>query len=153
VHQFALKTWFFQDDFAWLGLRLGVNSSSDLLRAMFSPKAEGTVRTLSERVYFLIFPALFGLNVAPFKVWTFLTELANIALLSQIARRLTGSPLAGFLAAILWTANAGERKYWVWQWIVFLLGFGVRRSCSLPRTSRSSPRRPILITKRTSEVH
>ncbi len=159
VHQFALKTWFFQDDFAWLSLRLGIDSPSDLVHALFSPKAEGTVRTLSERLYFLVFPSLFGLNVVPFKVWTFLTELANIALLIQIARRLTGSPLAGFLAAILWTANAGlalalgwssayneiafafiillafrlllqyidtgQRKYWIWQWIVFLLGFGV----------------------------
>ena len=80
LHRFALKTWFFQDDFAWLGLRLGVNSPHDLVLALFSPKAEGTIRTLSERLYFLIFPALFGLNVVPFKVWTFLTELANIAL-------------------------------------------------------------------------
>jgi hypothetical protein len=159
VHLFALKTWFFQDDFAWLALRLGVNSASDLVPALFSPKAQGTIRTLSERLYFLAFPSLFGLNVVPFKVWTFLTELANIALLIQIARRLTGSATAGFLAAILWTANAGfalalgwssayneiafafvvllafrlfllyintgERKYWVWQWVVFLLGFGV----------------------------
>jgi len=159
VHQFALKTWFFQDDFAWLALRLGIDSPSDFVRALFSPKAEGTIRTLSERLYFLVFPSLFGLNVVPFKVWTFLTELANIALLIQIARRLTGSSLAGFLAAILWTANAGlalalgwssaynetafafvillafrlllqyidtgQRKYWIWQWIVFLLGFGV----------------------------
>jgi hypothetical protein len=159
VHQFALKTWFFQDDFAWLSLRLGINSPSDLLHALFNPKAQGTIRTLSERLYFLVFPSLFGLNVVPFKAWTFLTELANIALLIQIARRLTGSAPAGFLAAILWTANAGlalalgwssayneiafafvillafrlflqyidtgKRKYWVWQWIVFLLGFGV----------------------------
>ena len=43
----------------------------------------------------------------PFKTWTLLTELANIALLVQIARRVTGSALAGFLAPILWTANAG----------------------------------------------
>ena len=159
VHQFALKTWFFQDDFAWLALRLGVNSPHDLVQALFSPKAQGTIRTLSERLYFMLFPSLFGLNVVPFKVWTFLTELANVALLIQIARRLTGSAQAGFLAAILWTANAGfalalgwssayneiafafvillafrlfllyidtgERKFWVWQWVVFLLGFGV----------------------------
>jgi len=159
VHQFAVKTWFFQDDFAWLALRLGINSPHDLVHALFSPKAEGTIRTLSERVYFLVFPSLFGLNVVPFKAWTFLTEFANIALLTQIARRLTGSALAGFLSAVLWIANAGmalalgwssayneiafafvvllafrlflqyidtgDRKYWVWQWVVFLLGFGV----------------------------
>jgi hypothetical protein len=159
VHQFALKTWFFQDDFAWLGLRIGIDSPHDLVHALFSPKAEGTVRTLSERLYFLVFASLFRLNIVPFKALTFLTELANVALLIQIARRLTGSPLVGFLAAILWTADAGlalalgwssayneiafafvillafrlfleyidtgARKYWVWQWAVFLLGFGV----------------------------
>jgi len=159
VHQIALRTWFFQDDFAWLALRLDISSAADLLPALFSPKAQGTIRTLSERLYFLVFSSLFGLNVVPFKIWTFLTQLANIALLMQIARRLTGSALAGFLAAILWTANAGlalalswssaynevafafvillafrlfllyidtgQRKYWIWQWIVFLLGFGV----------------------------
>jgi len=159
VHQIALRTWFFQDDFAWLALRLDISSPADLLPALFSPKAQGTIRTLSERLYFLVFSSLFGLNVVPFKIWTFLTQLANIALLMQIARRLTGSARAGFLAAILWTANAGlalalswssaynevafafvillafrqfllyidtgQQKYWIWQWIVFLLGFGV----------------------------
>jgi hypothetical protein len=159
IHLTALRTWFFQDDFAWLALRLDISSPADLLPALFSPKAQGTIRTLSERLYFLVFSSLFGLNVIPFKIWTFLTQLANIALLIQIARRLTGSAIAGFLAAILWTANAGlalalswssayneiafafvillafrlfllyidtgQRKYWIWQWIVFLLGFGV----------------------------
>jgi hypothetical protein len=159
VHQFALKTWFFQDDFAWLALPLDIGSPSDLLRALFSPKAEGTMRIFSERLYFLVFSSIFGIDVVPFKIWTFLTQLANIALLIQVTRRLTGSSLAGFLAAILWTANAGlamalgwsssynevafafvillafwlflryvdtgQQKYWVWQWVVFLLGFGV----------------------------
>ena len=159
VHQLALKTWFFQDDFAWLALRLDISSPGELFQALFSPKAQGTIRTLSERLYFLCFSSLFGLNVVPFKVCTFLTQLANIVLLIQVARRLTGSAAAGFLAAILWTANAGlalalgwssayneiafafvillafrlflqyidtsKQKYWVWQWIVLLLGFGV----------------------------
>lgn len=159
VHQFALKTWFFQDDFAWLALRLGITSPGSLWQALFSPKAEGTIRTLSERLYFLVFSSLFGLDAVPFKVWAFLTQLANITLLIQIAKRLTGSTQAGFLSAILWTANAGlalalgwssaynevafafvvllafrllllyidtgQQKYWIWQWIVFLIGFGV----------------------------
>ena len=159
VHQLALKTWFYQDDFAWLALRLDISSPGELFQALFSPKAQGTVRTLSERLYFLVFSSLFGVNILPFKIWTFLTELADIVLLIQIASRITGSAAAGFLAAILWTANAGlalalgwssaynevafafvtllafrlflyyidtgQRKYWIWQWVVFLLGFGV----------------------------
>jgi hypothetical protein len=158
VHWLALKIWFFGDDFAWLGLRLELHSPRDLIHILFSPQAEGTVRTLSERLFFLVFSSVFGLESPPFRIWVFLTQFANIALLMQIARRLTGSATAGFLAALLWTANAGialaiswssayneiaeaffillafrlllayldtgQRKYWIWQWVVFLLGFG-----------------------------
>src|SRR5580658_169906 len=158
VHWLALKIWFFGDDFAWLGLRLELHTPRDLIHLLFSPQAEGTVRTLSERLFFLVFSSIFGLESPPFRIWVFLTQFANIALLIQIARRLTGSAAAGFLAALLWTANAGialaimwssayneiaeaffillafrlflayidtgQRKYWIWQWLVFLLGFG-----------------------------
>jgi hypothetical protein len=158
VHWLALKIWFYGDDFAWLGLRLELHAPRDLIHILFSPQAEGTVRTLSERLFFLVFSSVFGLESPPFRIWVFLTQFANIALLIQIARRLTGSATAGFLAAVLWTANAGiaiaiawssayneiaesffillafrlflvyidtgKRKYWIWQWVVFLLGFG-----------------------------
>jgi hypothetical protein len=157
VHWYAMKMWFFSDDFAWLGLRFEIHSFADLIGVLFRPQAEGTVRTLSERLFFLVFSSVFGLQSPPFRVWVFLTQFANIVLLMQVARRLTGSALAGFLAAILWCANAGiamaigwsaaynqiacaffillafhlflrhidtgERKYWIWQWVVFLLGF------------------------------
>ena len=158
VHWLGLKMWFFGDDFAWLGLRLELHTPRDLVHVLFSPQAQGTVRTLSERLFFVVFSSIFGLESPPFRVWVFLTQFANIALLIQIARRLTGSATAGFLAALLWTANAGialaiswssayneiavaffillafrlflayidtgQRKYWIWQWVVFLLGFG-----------------------------
>jgi hypothetical protein len=136
-----------------------VQSPFDLAQVLFSPQAQGTVRTLSERLFFLIFSWIFGLDSPPFRIWVFLTQFASIALLIKITRRLTGSALAGFLAPILWTINAaialaisqsavyneisfaffvllgfhfflkyidtGNSKYWIWQWIVFLLGFGV----------------------------
>jgi hypothetical protein len=159
VHWIALKTWFYSDDFAWLGLGLKIHSAHDLLLVLFRPEAQGTVRTFSERLFFLVFSSMFGLAAAPFRIWVLLTQFANIALLIQIARRLTASSAAGFLAGVLWTANAGlalalswtsayneiasafcillafrllllyvdtgKRKYWIWQWIVFLLGFGM----------------------------
>ena len=158
VHWLNLRSWFLQDDFAWLGLRFEIHSWQDLLRVLFVPEAQGTVRTLSERLFFLILSSVFGLESWPFRTWVFLTQFANIALLIQITRRLTGSATAGLLAAILWTANAGlaismgwssayneialaffillafrllllyidtgERKFWVCQWLVFVLGFG-----------------------------
>ena len=159
VHWFALKTWFYNDDFAWLGLRLQFQTPGSLIHILFSPQAGGTVRTLSERLFFLAFGSIFGLEVAPFRAWIFLTQFATIALLMQVARRITGSAAAGFVSAILWTANAGlaealgwtsayneiaeafcillalqlflayidtgRMRYWIWQWVVFLLGFGV----------------------------
>jgi hypothetical protein len=158
VHWLGLKIWFYGDDFAWLGLRLDLHTPRDLIHLLFSPQAEGTVRTLSERLFFLVFSSIFGLESPPFRLWAFLTQFVNIALLVQIARRVTGSEAAGFLAGMLWTANAGiaiaiswssayneiaasffillafrlflayidtgRRKYWIWQWVVFLLGFG-----------------------------
>lgn len=157
VHWFGWRMWFITDDFAWLGLRFEIHSPTDLFLVLFRPQAEGTVRTISERLFFLVLSSIFGLQSPPFRIWVFLTQFVNILLLIRIARRLTGSELAGFLAPILWCANAGlalaigwsaaynqiacsffillafylllryietgERKYWIWLWVVFLLGF------------------------------
>src|SRR5215472_779240 len=106
IHFRAFRMWFGNDDFAWLGLPLMVHSPHDLLEVLFTPMAQGTVRVVSERLYFLSFASIFGLNSLPFRIWVFLTQFANIALLAWIARRLTGSTLAGFLAPILWSVNA-----------------------------------------------
>ena len=158
VHYRAFKMWFGNDDFAWLGLRLMVNTPRDFLTVLFTPMAQGTVRVLSERLYFLSFSSIFGLDPLPFRIWVFLTQFANIALLAWITRRLTGSNLAALLAPILWSANCalalamawssayneicfafffllsfflllkyvdtGERRYWIVQWLTFILGFG-----------------------------
>jgi|SRR5579871_1590845 len=157
VHFIALRTWFYSDDFAWLGLPLDLQHNS-IWHVLFAPEAQGTMRWLSERAYFLVFTSIFGIEAPPFRIWAFLTQFASIALLMGIARRLTGSRVAAFLAPILWVANAalaeamgwssayneiafaffilssfyllllyletGQRKYWIWQWVVFLLGFG-----------------------------
>ena len=48
-------TWFPNDDFAWLGLPLEVHSARNLFTVLFTPKAQGTIRVLSERLFFLTF--------------------------------------------------------------------------------------------------
>jgi hypothetical protein len=102
VYWHALLSWFFLDDFAWLGLPLGIHSAQDVLVALFMPRAQGTVRVLSERLPFLIFGSLFGIHTWPFRVLTFGTQFANLALVASIGRRLTGSALAGAAAALFW---------------------------------------------------
>lgn len=158
VYWLGLLTWFHQDDFAWLGLRLSVHDWPTFWRALFAPMAQGTIRPLSERVFFMAFEGAFGLQPLPFRICVFLTQFVNLALVCAIARRLTGSAAAGVLAPVLWTANAslavamswtsaynqvlcgfflllsfwlllrwsetGQPRYYVAQWITFLLGFG-----------------------------
>ena len=158
VHSMALKTWFSGDDFAWLGLPALLRETHDWRDVLFGPRAQGTVRVLSERAYFLIFSWLFGLNAIPFRIWAFLTQFANLTLMGAITRRVTGSVAAGVAGAVLWSAcsglatpmhwssayneiccaffmllafwlllrflDTGLERYWKWQWVAYLLGFG-----------------------------
>jgi hypothetical protein len=97
--------WFQKDDFAWLSLPNHVHSTRDLLWALFAPLAQGTIRTLSERAVFLSFTSLFGLNPLPFHVLAFVTCIATICLLADVATKLSGSRSVGFCAAIIWAVN------------------------------------------------
>lgn len=99
-------TWFLNDDFAWLGLRLEINQPADLWHVLFGPKAQGTVRFLSERLFFLSFSSLFGFHVLPYRLWVLGTWFADLTLASLIGARLTGSRAAGLWAALLWTTSA-----------------------------------------------
>jgi hypothetical protein len=101
----GLTSWFQKDDFAWLGLRALIRGPHGVLWALFAPQAQGTIRTLSERVVYLSLPALFGLHALPFRCLAFATCAATIVMLRSIATKLTGSPEVGFWAAIVWTLN------------------------------------------------
>ena len=105
LYWLGLKAWFQQDDFAWLTLPSRLRETGDLWGMLFAPLAQGTIRPLSERVFFVLLYGLFGLDALPFRIVVFLTQFANLILVCAIARRLTGWRAAGFLAPILWTAN------------------------------------------------
>lgn len=106
VYKYTLRAWFQEDDFAWLGLGLQVHSWPELWHALFSPMAEGTVRVFSERAFFMGFHAMFGLHALPYRMAVYATQLANIAVFGMIARRLTKSYWAAFVAPVLWSVNA-----------------------------------------------
>jgi hypothetical protein len=102
----GLTSWFQKDDFVWLGLRGLVHGPRDLLWALFAPLAQGTIRTLSERVVYLSLTSVFGLHALPFRCLAFATCAASIVMLGSVARRLTGSAAVGFWAALVWTLNS-----------------------------------------------
>jgi hypothetical protein len=159
VYWAALRSWFVADDFVWLGLLNDVHGAADLWPAIFKPTVQGTLRPWSDRVFFLVFRALFDMDGFPYHAWIFATQMAAAALMMSVVRRLTKSDIATFAAPILWTGNAvlvmtmawaclykdvlctltlllafylllryvetGRERYNLYQWIVFILGFGV----------------------------
>jgi len=110
----GLDAWFYQDDFGWLNLRHDLAGWSDLPGILFRPLAHGNVRPWSERVPFLVFPLLFGMDPLPFRILAFLTQAANLVLMWMIVFRLTNSLAAAALAPLLWTLNPGlaPAMYW-----------------------------------------
>ncbi len=125
LYWYALSSWFEADDFVWLRLPASVQSWRDLWRAIFAPTPHGTFRPLSERLYFLVFGSLFPLDALPFRIWAFLTQFANLALVASITRRITGSRMAGFWAPVFWTANSSLATAMVWSsaYMQILCGF------------------------------
>lgn len=105
LYWLGLKTWFEQDDFAWLSLRNHVVDFHSFLWAMFAPLAQGTVRPWSERGFFMLFSSVFHLHALPYRIFVFVNQFVNIALLAMVTRRVTKSDIAGFVAPVLWVAN------------------------------------------------
>ncbi len=110
----GLRAWFQQDDFSWLALGSSVKDSHTLLRALFAPMAQGTIRPLSERAFFLVFYEVFGLWATPFRALVFLTQFANLVLLGLLAARIARSREVGLLAALLWALNGGLALVMSW---------------------------------------
>jgi hypothetical protein len=107
LFQRAFRIWFLNDDFAWLGLGLSVKDWGTLAEALFTPMAQGTVRTLSERLFFLGFERWFGWESLPMRIWAFGTLAVAQSFVVLLVQRMTGQWWAGPLAAVLWSLNFG----------------------------------------------
>jgi hypothetical protein len=120
------------DDFAWLSLRNTISNGHSLWWALFSPQAQGSIRPLGERVWFLAASSLFGLNPVPLHLLALLTQIGNVFLVVAVGRRLLRSPMAAGIAATLWVLSDSLVEPMVWAsayneilytfW--FLLAFG-----------------------------
>ncbi len=106
LYWYGLHTWFLEDDFAWLGLNAQIHDARSFWHAVFSPTPQGTIRPLSERLFFIVFWHLFGWDAFWYRALVFATQFLNLVLLSAIVFRLTRSRVAAFFAPVLWTANS-----------------------------------------------
>lgn len=107
IYQYGLRSWFQQDDFAWLQQWLWYDSWRDLPRLLFVPQAQGTIRPWSERAFFLAGYGLFGLDPRPMHFLVGLTQVGSLWMLASLARRLTGSAVAAVAAPMIWIINPG----------------------------------------------
>jgi Dolichyl-phosphate-mannose-protein mannosyltransferase len=121
----GIFAWFQQDDFVWLSLLNRVHNFRELLIELFRPTDHGTWRPLPERAYFMSLQSLFGYNAFPYRLLSFLTQCANLALVASITRRLSGSRLAGLLAAVFWIASSKLIVVMSWssEYILVACGF------------------------------
>ena len=110
----SFRIWFLNDDFAWLGLGLSISNTSDLWKALFSPMAQGTIRTLSERLFFLTFERIFGLESLPMRIFEFAILGIAQVLLVLVVKRLSGSLTAGVWASVFWSLNFGLAVAMAW---------------------------------------
>ncbi len=136
----GFTAWFRADDFAWLGTGLYIQNFHDFLVAIFAPMAQGTIRPLSERAFFMAGFSLFGLDALPFKIVIFATQFANLALVASIGARLSGLRCGGFLrgrASGCSTARASSR----WAGAASTTRYCAASSCCWPFTSCCGMRR------------
>jgi hypothetical protein len=110
----ALRASYRLDDLAWLSLRNTIENGHSLLWALFSPQAQGSIRPLGERVWFLLASSLFGLNPFPLHLLALVIQIANVVLLVAAGRRLLGSSLAAGIAATVWVVNDSLVEPMVW---------------------------------------
>ena len=114
LYPYTFRAWFQADDLGWLGLEQHVVTWHDWLVAMFAPMAQGTIRPLSERAFYLAGSSRFGLNALPFRVIVFALQAGSIVLLGLIARTLMKSAMASFWAPVLWMSNIALAALMTW---------------------------------------
>ncbi|MEO8025108.1 MAG: hypothetical protein ABI823_01460 [Bryobacteraceae bacterium] len=121
----AFQVWFLRDDFRWLGLRHLMAESATPWATMLAPYAQGTIRVLSERVFFVGLSSLFDMNAFPFHAVVFLTQFASLALAAKLGGKLTGSRAAGIVGACLWAVSPrlAVPMYWTSAYNQILCAF------------------------------
>ncbi len=100
----GLGSFFWQDDFFWLGLDPGTGWRG-FLELAFAPKANGNLRPWSENLFFYGMQSLFGLDPLPFRIVVLVALGCTLWLLDGLVRRLTGSAVASILTQLCWLAN------------------------------------------------
>lgn len=113
VYWLGLWVWFHGDDFTLLWL--AQLPAGEFWPQLVEPRAQGTFRPLSERIFFHLFYDWFGLNAFPYRLLVFATQVVNLWLFVSIAQRISRSQTAATLGACLWAAHHGLAVTMSWS--------------------------------------
>ena len=113
VYWLGLWVWFHTDDFSLLWTV--TLPAEEFWPQLLTPRAQGTFRPLSERLFFRVFHEAFGLNALPYRAWVLGAQIVNLWLFAALVRRLTGSLPAATAAASLWAAHHGLAVAMSWS--------------------------------------
>ncbi|WP_031500945.1 hypothetical protein [Bryobacter aggregatus] len=108
---FGLHAGYVQDDFAWLNLNSRLLQGDGLSTLLFAPMAQGTVRTLSERLPYLLSAHFFGFDPLPMRILWAVLSLLNVWIWVKLLRL----PLPSALLCIaIWYLNPALEKAQLW---------------------------------------
>ena len=113
VYWKGLFVWFHGDDFSLIEHVRA--PASEFWAQLFEPRAQGTYRTLSERLFFYYFHQWFGLNAFPYRVLPFATQVVNLWLLGALLRRAGLARGAAVAAACFWAVHHGLSGTMSWS--------------------------------------
>lgn len=113
LYWLGLWVWFHTDDFTLLWL--AQLPPDEFWPKLLEPRAQGTFRPLSERLFFYLFYNWFGLDAFPYRVLVFATQIANITVLTSLAWKVSGSRTIGASAAALWGLHHGLAVTMSWS--------------------------------------
>ncbi len=113
LYWLGLWVWFHTDDFTLLWL--AQLPPTEFWPKLLEPRAQGTFRPLSERLYFYLFYGWFGLDAFPYRCLVFATQIVNLWLLTAVVRKISGSAAAGVAAACFWALHHGLATTMSWS--------------------------------------
>lgn len=95
-------------------LRRTLNTPADWFWGMVTPYAQGTIRPISERLFFVWGTEFFFLDPRPMHLVVALTQCASLLIFFSLLMRLVENRLAATLGCVLWLVSAGMATPMSW---------------------------------------
>ena len=105
LYHSSLNFYFFQDDFFEISLSK-IDNFGDLFNLFEFRSGIIDYRPISQRIYFLIFTNIFGLDPVPLRTFNYAIFLGCFLLIYKVITKISTNPKIGLLASSLWVLSS-----------------------------------------------